>query len=148
METPSRADLPRLDRERNRRKSIRSGLASDGDARIAKMKDRRGAHIWNTRPSTRWIWIAGRWWRHSIRCGTGRHDDAGCDAERGRDPGGGADGTEAELRSDEKPRSRLVMPKISYSHQRPLKEIIELARSTRRDARCFCYLIFPFLWVA
>jgi len=42
METPSREDLARLDRQRKKRTSNQEWMSpADGDARIAKMKDRR-----------------------------------------------------------------------------------------------------------
>jgi hypothetical protein len=60
IETPTRAQLAKLDRKRPKKGSNEDWThPHDPDARITKMKD--GARIWHTKPSTRWTWRAGRW---------------------------------------------------------------------------------------
>src|SRR5271167_727372 len=67
IETPSREDLARMDRKRKKRMSNKEWKSSsDGDARIAKMKDGR-THLWRTKPSMPSIWTQGRWWRSGCR---------------------------------------------------------------------------------
>ena len=53
METPTREALARLDRKRKKRTSNKDWESpTDGDARIAKMKE--GVRTWGIRRSTRW----------------------------------------------------------------------------------------------
>lgn len=61
IETPTRADLTRLDRKRKKKGSNKDWTSpSDPDAKITKMKD--GARIWPIKPSTRWISTPARSW--------------------------------------------------------------------------------------
>ncbi|EQD64375.1 transposase for insertion sequence element, partial [mine drainage metagenome] len=60
METPTREDLARLDRKREKRTSNKEWMSpTDGDARIAKMKD--GSTHLAHKANTRWIWNRARW---------------------------------------------------------------------------------------
>ena len=61
VETPTRAELARLDRKRQRKGSNKDWTSpSDPDAKITQMKD--GRTHWPIKPSTRWISTRARSW--------------------------------------------------------------------------------------
>ena len=62
LENPTREQLARMDRKRQKKGSNKEWVSpADTDARITKMKDGR-THLAH-KAGTRWICRAGRWWR-------------------------------------------------------------------------------------